>query len=97
MGWREHRRELAGQLADEYRDESAASWLGSAVLITAVGGVVLGGALYLLDWAFQDERHLLRSYSTGLLAVLGHLCGRRYLGWRAHRRRTRQQPQNATP
>jgi hypothetical protein len=96
MRWREHRRQRFAQLANEYRDESNASWLGGALLVAVVGGVALGGALYLLDWAFQDERYLLRSFSTGALSVLGYQCGRRYFGWRAHRRRSRQPDHTAT-
>ena len=90
MGWRKHWRERSTELADEYRDKSTGSWLGSALLATVAGGAILGGALYLLDWAFQDQRHLLRSLSTGAFSLLGHECGGRFLGWRTHRKRTRQ-------
>jgi hypothetical protein len=96
MGWREHRRKRVTQLADEYQYESTASWRVGAVLAVVLGGGALGGALYLLEWAVQGERHLLRSFSTSTLSVLGYECGGRYLGWRAHSRRTRQPDQSAT-
>jgi hypothetical protein len=94
MGWREYQREHFAQLANEYRDESVASWLGGALLMAVAGGIIAGGALYLLDWAFQAERNLLRSFASGALSVVGYQCGRRYFGWLAHRRRARR-PQQA--
>ncbi len=95
MGWRESRWKRLADAADDYRDQSVRSWLGGTVFVVIFGSLFAAGVLYVAALVFGGERDVLRWLAVGALTALSYACGRRFLGWRAHRKRARQPAETA--